>query len=151
MSELHAERPFPRAALMAGFGLMLAALAAAATARLTDVGVTRLPSTPAIESRAMVFADRSDGAVVVTEPSGSVVAVLAAGEGGFLRGVMRGFARDRKLRGIGPEAPFTLMRRSDGRLTLLDPSTERVVELDAFGPTNTAVFARLLTTKEARP
>lgn len=148
---LRAEQPFPRAALMAGAGLMLAALAAAGAARFADVGVTRLPTLPAVQSRAIAFADRNDGAVVVTERAGETVAVVPPGEGGFLRGVMRGFARDRKLRGIGPEAPFELMRRTDGRLSLTDPSTGRVVELDAFGPANVAVFARLLTVKETKP
>ncbi len=147
---LKADRPFPRAALIAGAGLMLASLGAAATARLTDTGVTRLPPLPAVESRSISFADRNDGAVVVSDASG-VVAVTPSGEGGFLRGVMRGFARDRKQRGIGPEAPFVLMRRTDGRLSLTDPSTERVVELDAFGPANVAVFARLLTARETKP
>jgi putative photosynthetic complex assembly protein len=148
---LHADRPFPRAALIAGAGLMLASLGAAATARYTDTGVTRLPPLPAVESRSIAFADRNDGAVVVSDVSGDLVAVMPSGEGGFLRGVMRGFARDRKLRGIGPEEPFVLMRRTDGRLSLTDPSTDRVVELDAFGPANVAVFARLLTARETKP
>ncbi len=151
MAELFSDRPFPRSIVFAGGGLMLAALVAAGTARFTDRGVTRLPDTAAHLTRAIVFADRDDGAVLITEPNGDMVAVLPGGGDGFVRGVMRGFARDRKARGVGPEAPFELVRRVDGRLTLIDPATGRIVELDAFGPTNSGAFARLLTARETRP
>ena len=43
-----------------------------------------------------------------------------------------------------PVRPFRLTRWSDGRLSLDDPATGRRIELDAFGPTNTAVFAHLM-------
>jgi putative photosynthetic complex assembly protein len=66
------------------------------------------------------------------------------GEAGFARGTLRGFARDRRARGIGPEAPLQLMGRADGRLTLFDPATGRIVDLESFGPANAAVFARML-------
>ena len=47
-------------------------------------------------------------------------------------------------REIDSGPPFRLTHWSDGRLSLEDPSTGRRIELDAFGPTNTAVFARLM-------
>ena len=95
--------------------------------------------------RDLRFDDRADGGVVITEwPAGDVVAVLPPGTNGFVRGVMRGLARDRRAREIGSEPPFRLTHWSDGRLTLDDPSTGRRIDLDAFGPTNTAVFARLM-------
>ena len=40
--------------------------------------------------------------------------------------------------------PFLLASHSDGRLTLIDPATKRRVDLESFGPTNEAVFTRLL-------
>ena len=42
-------------------------------------------------------------------------------------------------------APFELIARADGRLTLIDTATEARIDLESFGPTNAAVFARLLT------
>ena len=66
------------------------------------------------------------------------------GEAGFARGTLRGFARDRRAREIGPGQPLQLMGRADGRLTLFDPATGRIVDLESFGPTNAAVFARFL-------
>jgi putative photosynthetic complex assembly protein len=73
--------------------------------------------------------------------------MVEPGTGGFLRGVLRGFARDRKLRGLGEEAaPFALTRWADGRLSVTDPATGRYVDLGAFGPDNWKAFAQLLET-----
>jgi putative photosynthetic complex assembly protein len=52
--------------------------------------------------------------------------------------------RSRKLESVGHEAPFTLAREADGRLTLSDKQTGRTVDLDSFGPTNLASFERVL-------
>jgi putative photosynthetic complex assembly protein len=52
--------------------------------------------------------------------------------------------RERKRQGLGPEQPFALIGRADGRLTLVDPATGQVIDLESFGPTNASVFARLL-------
>jgi len=32
--------------------------------------------------------------------------------------------------------------RTDGRITLMDPATGQRIDLESFGPTNTAEFAR---------
>jgi putative photosynthetic complex assembly protein len=67
------------------------------------------------------------------------------GQNGFLRGTLRGFARIRRSDGVGAIPPMLLTGYADGRLVLADPSTGRLVELEAFGSSNEAVFARLLT------
>jgi len=69
-----------------------------------------------------------------------------AGSGGFLRGALRALVRHRRLAGLGAEAPFLLVAHADGRLTLEDPATRHRVDLESFGPTNSAVFAQLLAT-----
>ncbi|MGI4875884.1 MAG: photosynthetic complex assembly protein PuhC, partial [Janthinobacterium lividum] len=74
-------------------------------------------------------------------------AVLPHGtNNGFIRGVLRGMARDRLMRGVGKAPPFRLTLFGDGALTLFDPSTGRNVELGSFGPTNKQSFADLLLT-----
>jgi putative photosynthetic complex assembly protein len=78
-------------------------------------------------------------------PGAAAPIAVATGQNGFLRGVLRGFARTRRADGIGAEAPFRLTAWADGRLTLSDPSTGRRADLEAFGPTNEAVFAKFLT------
>jgi len=97
------------------------------------------------ESRELRFLDRHDGAVVIlAHPDGDPVEVLAPGTNGFVRGVMRGMARERRSKNVGTEPPYRLSSWSDGRLTLDDPSTGRWVELVAFGPDNFQAFAQLL-------
>jgi putative photosynthetic complex assembly protein len=66
------------------------------------------------------------------------------GEQGFLRGTLRAVVRERKLRGLVSNEPLQLISRADGRLTLLDPATGSRLDLESFGPTNAAVFARWL-------
>jgi putative photosynthetic complex assembly protein len=101
----------------------------------------------AVEARTIVFRDRSDGAVeVVDAKSGQDIAVLV-GEGdggGFVRGVLRGLARDRRMRGVGSEPPFELTLWQDGAMSLKDSATGRSVELGSFGPDKRAAFARFL-------
>jgi putative photosynthetic complex assembly protein len=62
---------------------------------------------------------------------------------------MRTLARQRHREDIGAEKPFVLTGWNDGRLTLDDPTTDRRVDLEAFGESNEIVFARLLMTPPA--
>lgn len=144
MTELFAEGPFPRRAVHAGLALLGMTILFAGFARMTDIGVTRLAHSPAIEAQEMRFLDNPEGGVRVESADGRVIASFGIGEGGFLRGVLRGFARDRRSRDMGSQEPFTLARHQDGRLSLRDSASGRVVELDAFGPTNAGLFGRLL-------
>jgi putative photosynthetic complex assembly protein len=59
--------------------------------------------------------------------------------------------RDRKRRGLGPEVPFRLTAHADGRLTLVDPATGRLVALEAFGADNAGAFAKLLVASRETP
>lgn len=100
-------------------------------------------------SRALFFRDGPDGIIRIldasaADPDAAEVLRLAPGEDGFIRSVMRGLARERRLRGIGQEQPFVLGAFSDGRLYIDDPATEREVVVTAFGPDNVKAFARLL-------
>ena len=94
--------------------------------------------------RSLIFEDQKDGGVRVADGvSGQTLTVLY-GEQGFVRGALRALARERFSRGIGSAQPFDLIARVDGRVTLMDPSTGQRVDLESFGPTNTAEFARFL-------
>jgi putative photosynthetic complex assembly protein len=104
-----------------------------------------VPGGVAMAERNLRFADRADGAVVVTLADTGQVLEVAQGQNGFLRGTLRGFARQRKENGIGQMPPMRLTGYEDGRLILFDPSTGRQVDLEAFGATNEGVFAHLLT------
>jgi putative photosynthetic complex assembly protein len=145
MGEHHSDQPFPRGALLGAGALVGFALLSVVAARVSGVGTTGFAEVSRVETRALTFEDRADGAVLVhAAGDGRLVRVLSPGTHGFVRGVLRGFARDRKLRHLNHEPPFELIRWADGRLSLEDPSTGRGVDFGPFGATNVEAFARLL-------
>jgi putative photosynthetic complex assembly protein len=146
MTARPAEPVFPRGALIGAALLVAFTVSSAAVARLSGLGTVQMPEAASVESRPLRFQDMRDGSIQVTDArTGQVAASVEPGTNGFIRGTLRGLARERKRRGIGIEPPFTLTRRADGRLSLEDPTTGRVIALDAFGPTNGEAFAQLLT------
>lgn len=145
MSEAFHDRPFPRGALLGAAALVSLAILSATVVRVSGVGTTQMPAAMPIESRDLRFEDRADGAVQVYDTREQrTLAVLAPGTNGFVRGALRGLARERKRQDIGSGPPFRLTRWADGRVSLEDPSTGRRIDLDAFGSTNAQAFAWLL-------
>jgi putative photosynthetic complex assembly protein len=142
--------PFPRGALIGAGLLIIASLSLVVGVRVGvlpgDQTMAKVHANAvARQSRTLVFADGAAGGVVVTDArSGVVVARIAPGDGGFIRGVMRGLAYHRSLKGAPAASPFELSVLSDGALVLFDPQTERRIDLGAFGATNRAAFAALL-------
>ncbi len=146
----HLHENLPRTPLMALCALVICTVVAVAAVRITGVGVVHQPDAAAVEVREFRFEDRPDGSIVVLDAaSRGLVETVAPGTNGFLRGTMRGLARERKRMGVGPEIPFRMIGRADGRLTLEDPGTGRRVDLASFGPTNAAVFAQIMVAKPA--
>lgn len=144
---------FPRGALWAAAGLIGFSLLGAVSVR---AGLLPQVASPAAErereavqplvSRDLRFIDGEDGSVIVETLDGErLTAVAAFSENGFIRGVMRGMARERHMRNVGPDAPFRLTLWADQSLTLTDQETGREVELSAFGPTNRQAFVALLS------
>jgi putative photosynthetic complex assembly protein len=134
----------PRGALLAIGGVLLACVVAVAAVRLSGVTI-REPDEAAVAMRELRFEDRPDGSVIVIDAPSQTVIHTMVGENGFFRGALRGLARERKRNGLGSEQPFQLIGRADGRLTLVDPATGQRIDLESFGPTNAAVFARFMT------
>jgi putative photosynthetic complex assembly protein len=149
----HAERPIPKP-VVAGVGLLVGAtflstgsVALGLMDRPTPPSVVRAEQgVQQVAVRTLVFTDREDGALVISEPGApQAVEVLQPGSSeGFIRGVIRSMSRERRMRGVGPEAPYQLILWADGRLSLLDEATGRAVELDSFGADNRATFRALL-------
>jgi putative photosynthetic complex assembly protein len=98
---------------------------------------------PVSWQRTLRFEDRPNGDVAVMDGKSTVEITRYAGEQGFVRGILRTLARERMRRGIGSGPTFELIGHTDGRLTLLDPATGQRINLESFGPTNMASFAKL--------
>lgn len=144
MSHSHAHDSLPRIPLMGAAALVLGSLALVALVRLSPPSV-EAPAA-AVVARELYFEDRADGGIAVRDARNpAVVEILQPGQDNFVRATMRGFARERRRDGIGQQTPFRLTARADGRLTLEDPTNGRIVDLEAFGSTNAASFARFLT------
>ncbi len=124
---------------------VLVCLISVAWVRFSGVGIHVQDEAP-IALRALRFEDGVDGSIAVIDAKNGEQIVSIKGEQGFMRGVLRALARERKKRGLGAEQAFELIARQDGRLTLHDPATGVRIDLESFGPNNASVFARLLTT-----
>ncbi len=135
----------PKQVLWAAGAMMLTSMLVAAGARHHTLTHPEPPRPPPLESMSVRFDDRPNGAIAVIDVvTGQDVIVLPPQSNGFIRGVMRGMFRSRKLESVGHEPPFQIAREADGRLSLVDPATGRRIDLDSFGPSNSAAFAQLL-------
>lgn len=145
MTGHHHKQMIPRSVLIGAAMVMILSMVLAASARRARL-TKAMPMPTPIESMAIRFEDRPDGAIAVLDAAtGHAVSVLPPRSNGFVRGVLRGMFRTRKLESKDRQASFLLARHAEGRLTLEDPQTGRRVELDSFGSTNAAAFAQLLS------
>jgi putative photosynthetic complex assembly protein len=152
MSEVHSNPQVPRVVLLGALGLVVLTIIGAAWSRHETVSMQQeivFPAGEPVEQAELIFMDRPDGGLAVfRDGANRPVFTAQLGQDGFLRGVLRGFGRARKAVGVGPEPPLYLSRWPDGTLTLFDPSSSRLVKLNAFGVDNLAAFARLLASAE---
>ena len=132
---------------------LLFVVAAVLLARTTDnIIVADPPIGALVQDRTLLFSDGADGEVVISDAASSVIVrTLTAGEGSFIRGVVRSLVRTRHQQGLFAQTGFHLNLYEDGRLQLIDPLTGQVIDLVAFGPTNMAEFAGLLDQESGLP
>jgi putative photosynthetic complex assembly protein len=136
-------KPFPKGPLYSAFALVGAVVLGVMAARLTPPPQAMVADT--VVQQQLRFVDRNDGGInVLDASSGAVIGDVAPGTNGFLRSTVRGMARERIRRGVGPDVAFVLAEHRDGRITFDDPVTNRHVDLAAFGATNKQAFARFL-------
>jgi putative photosynthetic complex assembly protein len=151
-TDMNATNPHPDAlprGLLIAIGVMVVVTLLGVTAvRLSGVSI-HTPDAQAVASRSLRFEDGPDGSVAILDGRSGREVERVQGEAGFLRGALRALSRERRMRNLGSEAPFDLIARADGRLTLADPATGERIDLESFGHTNAATFARLLTVNPA--
>ena len=138
--------------LTAMASLVLISLIAVSIVRISGISAVQQADAATLSSRELRFRDQDNGSIDVLDArSGAVLETVSPGTNGFLRSTMRGLVRERKRQGLGPETPFELVGHVDGRLTLIDPGTHRRIDLESFGATNSAVFAKLLPPTPGAP
>jgi len=147
--------PVSRTGLIAAISLVVIALGLTTASRVSQIlnpTPVDAPTSAPINSIELVFLDEPDGSVQVRRSEDrSLIQVIKPTTGGFVRGVMRGFARDRMMRGVGSTPPFLLGLSKSGQLSLTDLATGRVTVLEAFGSTNRAAFASMLPRQDGLP
>jgi putative photosynthetic complex assembly protein len=129
----------PRGALIGAAVMIALSISLAAAGRV--MGASERPTAAVVASVSVRFSDRPDGSIAVSAANADrVIHLVPPGSGGFVRGVLRGMFRTRKLEAIDRAPPFTLTRDADGAFALLDPVSGRRVDLRSFGPTNREAF-----------
>lgn len=157
MSHAQAEQ-LPRGALILAGTLVGFAFLLTATVRIAGIAPAASPvllrqaaHVAPLKTRTLRFIDEADRGVRIEDVgTGRTAGMIVPGQKtGFIRGVMRGLARERRMHGIGGGPPFKLTQWQDGELSLTDTATGRSIELNAFGSTNRASFAALLDGTES--
>ncbi|OSZ67681.1 photosynthetic complex assembly protein PuhC [Hydrogenophaga sp. IBVHS2] len=151
MSSHHHDAPFGNVTPWPIYALgllLLTTLAVVAWERMAHMNAAARPAVQTagadvLWQRQLRFDDTPQGHIAVTDTTSGQTVATFEGQQGFLRGSLRALARSRQRAGQGPEQPFVLTGHTDGRLVLLDPVTGDRINLESFGPTNAAVFARL--------
>jgi putative photosynthetic complex assembly protein len=131
--------------VMNGAALIAFVIVAAAAARWTDVGTVRVAPVIATESKDLLFEERADGSVVVTDAvrPEMVRVVHPSSPEGFIRVALQSLVRERQNAGVATSAPYRLVRDAGGRIWLEDLATNRRLTLDAFGGGNARAFSQL--------
>ena len=128
-----------------GLGVVLAGILALVVLSANDKHQDRRSVNEAMFARDILFSDRVDGSISIRDAStGQLIGEISPGEGGFVRGALRGFARERRLQNPGMESPLRLAAMMGGAIVLEDPVSGRWTDLRAFGATNAQSFADIL-------
>ncbi|SLN32269.1 photosynthetic complex assembly protein PuhC [Roseisalinus antarcticus] len=135
----------PRALVFAMFGLMCCALALVTFEQLSgrpNVGV--LIEAPIVTARTVTLDGDRTGNFAVLAEDGSVLARSGDEKAGFIGVIGKIMDRRRVVHEVSGNPPIQIVRRENGHVALLDPSTDFVVELIGYGADNVAAFENLL-------
>jgi len=134
---------YPTVPLAAAASLVVISLVLVTAFKHDEPG-DRLEPIDAVATLELRFEDLDNGSVAVYNAAeGTLIDTVEPGEHGFLRASLRTLATARRAMDAGPEVPFRLTQAVDGRLLLIDPVTQREIDLHAFGKTNAEAFSRL--------
>ena len=149
----HVDPTVPKGALVFCAGMVGFTLIMAGAVRLGIVPIAASPvairtaaNLKPTAARTLSFADEASGGLIITDiTTRKIVKEIKPGEpSGFIRGLLRGMGRERRMDHVAKTVPYRLESWPNGQLSLTDTGTGRSIELSAFGPTNREAFAVLL-------
>ena len=152
-----AATPRDWAALLSRYAPALIIAAVLGLAAAIVIGEWRdgtLGSQRVVEIRSVVFDPQADGtlAVHLTSATGQATRIdLPSSSEGFVATLAKSLNRERRRYDVADGLPFQLLRFDTGRLMLKDPVIGTEVRLEAFGPSNVAAFAQLLSDPRNKP
>jgi putative photosynthetic complex assembly protein len=136
---------FPRWFLWSVGAMMVFAMAFAGLGRIERERAGPPVLAPVAEQITILFDERIDGSVeILRESDRTLLDRLPSDGSGFLRGVFRSLKRDRVIRSIPQGEPYLLVRRTNGRVSIVDAVSGERINLNGFGPTNLATANRVL-------
>lgn len=131
----------------AGGILMVVVLVVTTIATMTR-DTTATPAraeTPVLSSRQVAFEPQPEGVLIVRDAdTGAEIAALVEADGGFVHNVVRVLTKERRRHAVAADMPYRISAYTNGRVSILDLSTGRVIDINAFGATQVESFAALL-------
>jgi putative photosynthetic complex assembly protein len=142
---IHSDEAKPFAVIFAGLVLVVVLIGSARLAGYRPPPT--LPADVALQTRVLQVEDSSLGSVVVRDgKTGDLIATYKRGEGSFFRATLRTLVHDRMHKGLSLAGNFRLETHGKNQLFLIDEVSGKTLAMNAFGPSNAAVFAALLST-----
>jgi putative photosynthetic complex assembly protein len=130
--------------ILASLALVVATRANLLPASATAAELRSQARIAPVSERQLLFADAKGFVRITDAGTGDQIALIGQENSGFIRGVMRGLARERRMHGFDASQPFRLTLYANTELVLTDLATGRIIELSGFGDTNKAAFLNLL-------
>lgn len=127
------------------FALMILTVGMVGYARLTDAPlIAVVDQAPVVQSIDVIITGNKTGIYEVTAMDGTLLARSSDDMAGFLGVMGRVIDRERLVNAVTGTPPVQVVRRDNGNIAILDPSTGMATELIGYGADNVAAFAKLL-------
>ena len=102
------------------------------------------PNSTIITSKLIYIEQSDDLATKILNENGAILVEYPKGEQSFVSTVLTVINRDRLKRNLDKSGPLILQKKDNGRISIFDPSSEKEVDLMAFGEDNILVFRDIL-------
>jgi len=102
------------------------------------------PNSTIISSKLIYIEQSDDLETRILNENGAILVEYPKDKETFVSTILRVINRDRIKRNIDKSGPLILQKKDNGRISIFDPSSEKEVDLMAFGEDNILVFRDIL-------